>query len=687
MPATASPLAKTIKVPQVLTRAAKLERGTDGKIEWVSISSDKPYKRYDWCANEYYYEVLSHKPEGIDTERLQSGLPVCFNHNTNQQLATAGSFKIENGKLSLKYDEFKWTSGEFTANKKADIESGALPHTSVSYELQGEGICTGAMDGCPVYEFKWKPYEGGPVVIPADASVGPGRSRGENKPEGNYREIQVIDKREKTDNTPPTNPPTTDPSKMKLSHLARQHFEADTDKGGGGVQVDITKERGDAVKEFRTRWEKIDAHVEALVSASTPKHWKAAAIELAKKHKAGEADFNAFIAELQPRCTFTTEGAGSNLREESHRLEFDLLPPDGGERQGPAMTVGGQVVNAKNFRVAIQNGKLVRHFSVQTDMSALGLRARITGAQRAMALAKRAGFTSSDLSTVNLQIMPQMVELGQERLTIMDLISPGTTSAAAIKYPQENTLGTVDGVAQTGGRPMAGMVGERGLKPNWEPDLTVETANVKKIAITTKVPDEFLQDFPGFQSYIDARLPRMVDNRAEQQVLYGDGLGDNLKGLMTFAGILTRAYATSWADTIRKAITDVEVGSFFSVDGLAFHPYDWEVASMEKDLEGRYIAGGPVYIQLGDGMFVPVRTYWGKPVVVTTAVTVGQPIVGAWKLGAQYFLRSGMELASTNANEDDFKRNLLCIRAEERLALACYRPPCFLEVTGGPART
>ncbi len=116
------------------------------------------------------------------------------------------------------------------------------------------------------------------------------------------------------------------------------------------------------------------------------------------------------------------------------------------------------------------------------------------------------------------------------------------------------------------------------------------------------------------------------------------------------------------------------------------HPYDWEVASLEKDLNGQPYAGGPFYIPYGNGVFMEVLTFWGKPVVKTVGVTVGQPVVGAWKLGAQYFMREGMRIETTNSNEDDFKRNLVALRAEERLALATYRPACFLEITGGPAR-
>ncbi len=73
---------------------------------------------------------------------------------------------------------------------------------------------------------------------------------------------------------------------------------------------------------------------------------------------------------------------------------------------------------------------------------------------------------------------------------------------------------------------------------------------------------------------------------------------------------------------------------------------------------------------------------WGLKVVVTTAIATGTALVGAYKLGAQFFLRSGLALESTNSNEDDFRRNLIALRAEERGALAVYRPKGFCSLTG-----
>ena len=63
-------------------------------------------------------------------------------------------------------------------------------------------------------------------------------------------------------------------------------------------------------------------------------------------------------------------------------------------------------------------------------------------------------------------------------------------------------------------------------------------------------------------------------------------------------------------------------------------------------------------------------------------MTQNTALVGAFRLGAQLFIRSEGAVEATNSNEDDFKRNLIALRDEERAALAVYRPLAFCTVTG-----
>lgn len=62
---------------------------------------------------------------------------------------------------------------------------------------------------------------------------------------------------------------------------------------------------------------------------------------------------------------------------------------------------------------------------------------------------------------------------------------------------------------------------------------------------------------------------------------------------------------------------------------------------------------------------------------MTTATTAGTIIVGAFKTCASVVSRGGVSVEMTNTNEDDFVKNLVTIRAEERLALAVRRPAGF----------
>jgi HK97 family phage major capsid protein len=73
---------------------------------------------------------------------------------------------------------------------------------------------------------------------------------------------------------------------------------------------------------------------------------------------------------------------------------------------------------------------------------------------------------------------------------------------------------------------------------------------------------------------------------------------------------------------------------------------------------------------------------WGLPVAVTPAMTAGTALVGAYASAAQVFRKGGIRVEASNSHQDFFIKNLVAIRAEERLALAVYRPGAFGEVTG-----
>ena len=121
--------------------------------------------------------------------------------------------------------------------------------------------------------------------------------------------------------------------------------------------------------------------------------------------------------------------------------------------------------------------------------------------------------------------------------------------------------------------------------------------------------------------------------------------------------------------------------SDFICSGIVLHPTDFANIEMLKDSQGRYLVEQVlVRGELGQQLLAP--SLWGKPIAVSKSETPGTALVGAFNTAAQLFRRIGLLIEMTNANENDFIRNLLAIRAELRAALAVYAGNAFCEITG-----
>jgi HK97 family phage major capsid protein len=186
-----------------------------------------------------------------------------------------------------------------------------------------------------------------------------------------------------------------------------------------------------------------------------------------------------------------------------------------------------------------------------------------------------------------------------------------------------------------------------------------------------------LDDVPQIRSYIDQRLRFFVEQQEEAQLLNGDGTGTNLTGLRNRSGLATDVArgTDSNADAIFKQIMAIQTTAFVMPDAVIVHPTNWQAIALSKDSNGAYLGSGPFNSPL-------VPRLWGLPVVVTTAITAGVALVGAFKMGAQVFRKGGISVDVSNSHSDYFIKNLTAIRAEERVALAVYRPGAFGEVTG-----
>lgn len=273
----------------------------------------------------------------------------------------------------------------------------------------------------------------------------------------------------------------------------------------------------------------------------------------------------------------------------------------------------------------------------------------------------------------------QVVPAALRRLTVADLLGQGTMSATSLTY---FTQGTVTGA------PTA--VAEDGTKPSINFAFSAVTEALSKIAAVTKVSDESIQDTDYIVSVINNQLVQRLQIVEEDQILNGSGTAPNLRGLLNRSGIQTYGVVGDTAagnlDKIYHGLVMVDTGSaLLPPDGIIIHPTDYEALRIKKDGQGQYYAGGPFTGAYGNGAVQEQPGLWGTRTIVTPAITAGTVLVGAFGSAAQLFRKGGIQIDSTNTDQDDFVKNRVTYRAEERLLLAVYYASAFAKLTLGAA--
>lgn len=332
----------------------------------------------------------------------------------------------------------------------------------------------------------------------------------------------------------------------------------------------------------------------------------------------------------------------------------DLIDESKGGPKLPTKSLGAKFAESAEVK-AWRNGapgQSISFFDEEAQMGRRGMKATLTTA-------------GTEMAPLSIDDKPGIQLLGQQRLTIADLLAEGTTTRETLRYVVEETFTNA-----------ATVVAEGATKPEATWDLDILTDPVTKIAVLSRISDETFADFPMLRDYIDGRMRFMIALTEEGELLSGDGTGVHLIGIMNRTGLQTQPAASDPVpDAVYKAIVKIMTGPFVDPDGVVMHPLDWQDIQLLKTDDGIYIWGPP-------NAAVAQPRIWGLPVVVTTAITQNTALVGAFRIGGQVWRRTGIQVDSTNSNEDDFKKNLVMLRAEERAGLAVYLPSAFCKVTG-----
>lgn len=257
---------------------------------------------------------------------------------------------------------------------------------------------------------------------------------------------------------------------------------------------------------------------------------------------------------------------------------------------------------------------------------------------------------------------------------VRDLFPVRTTTAAVIEY-----------FKMTGFTNAASSVAERsgaafGLKPQSGFAFEGAQAPVRTLAHWEAAHRNVLADEPQLRSIIDNELMYGLRLQEDQQILNGNGTGENLTGVLQTSGIQTYDWSDgatlpvkdTKADAIRRAAT-LSFLAYYEPTGVVLHPNDWEDIELTKDTNGQYLVA--VSVALGGE-----PRLWRIPVVDTPAIAEGTALVGAFGTGAQLYDREQASIRISEQHADFFVRNAIVILAEQRLALAVKRPEAFVKV-------
>ncbi|MGP0909931.1 phage major capsid protein [Serratia sp. CY81593] len=262
------------------------------------------------------------------------------------------------------------------------------------------------------------------------------------------------------------------------------------------------------------------------------------------------------------------------------------------------------------------------------------------------------------------QRLPGIDTAPKQRLFIRDLISPGTTGSSTIFWVQ-----------QTGFTNKAAAVPENTQKPYSDIQFAEKITPVRTLAHMFKASKQILDDFSQLQSTIDVEMRYGLKYVEEQEILFGDGTGVHLEGIMPQASKYKAAFEVAMQngiDDLRLAMLQAQLARF-PATGHVLHFIDWAKIELIKDTLGRYILANPAALT--------GPTLWGLPVVATeSSAFLGKFLTGAFSAGAQLFDREEANVVISTENADDFEKNMISIRCEERVALAVKRPEAF--VTG-----
>lgn len=290
--------------------------------------------------------------------------------------------------------------------------------------------------------------------------------------------------------------------------------------------------------------------------------------------------------------------------------------------------------------------------------------------------AQRSAWEAKAVPTIGTGVLePQRLaditqQVANDETVLRDVLNVARTTRDSVEYVRRDSLTRRSDVVAHGA-----------AKPQGSVAYSLQTAQVRTIAVWIPVTVQMIADWPALRNLIDTDLLYDLRKTEELQVMYGGGTGQDFAGIVPNAGhdiavADARVSSPTIVDQIRVGMTEVRVSSY-SPNAVVLHPIDWEKVVLAKGSDAHYLAQ---VFPTSDG----TMRVWGLRVVESVAAEddagmateARNLVVGDFMRGATLWIReeANVQLGMQN---DDFTKNLRTILAEERAAFAVRAPDAF----------
>jgi HK97 family phage major capsid protein len=501
-----------------LTRAATFDRRSideERRTVELSFSSEEPVERW------WGIEVLGHKPAEADLAWLASGrAPLLADHDPKQQIGVVLSARIgsdRKGRAVVRFGRSARAEQEWQ-----DVVEGIRQNVSVGYQI--DDLVLEREDGAvKTYRAtKWTPLEVSFVSVPADESVGVGRSR-----EPSNLSALLTRAHERTRIMEDQDLDTVDTARTSRGQRRAMARDPETDP------VQIERERVRSIQFLGGRHQLKALTDKAIADGTSVDAFRAQVLDELEKRGTSKPLY-------QPPSNPMPDGR-----------EVRASRPVGGEfmretETGALVPIGRRGCDWKTIFVERDQNKIDAH-----EAGDLSLADFVRGVARmktteAVTRALSVGTDTAGGFTVPTVLMPEIFQALVPRSSLLEAgvgVVPAPQGAKSFNYAAINAI------------PTAAWRNEAGAIAESDPTFRNISITPRSLSFFFKISRELMADSPNIEEALRTAIAQAFAREMDRAGLRGTGTAPQPRGLLNVVGVQAVTNGTNGASlaTLRFA--------------------------------------------------------------------------------------------------------------------------------------